>query len=92
MTRFSEFGQVRRGGQYSEIMHNTRVFLSRLCLQGLHVRVIVVTSSSVVTPFHFVAVGLFLSMVPVVFCFIASQHTRCWFVCVHFFTAHAYSA
>ena len=72
MTCVSGLDQVRRGGRNSDTMHNTRVFLNRVCLQGLHVRFIVglrvrfivVTSSSVVTSIHLVAVGLFLSMVP----------------------------
>ena len=71
MTCVSGLDQVRRGGRNSDTMHNTRVFLNRVCLQGLHVRFIVglhvrfivVTSSSVVTSIHLVAVGL-LSMVP----------------------------
>ena len=33
MTCFSGLGQVRRGGQNSDVMHNTRVFLHRVCLQ-----------------------------------------------------------
>ena len=41
MTCVSGLDQVRRGGQNSDIMHNTRVFLNRVCLQGLNVRFIV---------------------------------------------------
>ena len=47
MTCVSGLCQVRRGGQNSDIMHNTRVPLNRVCLQGLHARFIVVTSSSI---------------------------------------------
>ena len=41
MTCVSGLDQVRRGGRNSDTMHNTRVFLNRVCLQGLHVRFIV---------------------------------------------------
>ena len=43
MTCVSGLDQVRRGGRNSDTMHNTRVFLNRVCLQGLHVRFIVST-------------------------------------------------
>ena len=45
-------------------MNMTIVFPCRMCLQGLHPRFMIFTSSSAVTSFHFVAVDLFLSMVP----------------------------
>ena len=44
-TIFSWLGRVRRGGQNSDVTHDTRVSLNRVCLQGLFCLSIPVSAS-----------------------------------------------